>query len=245
MLKAIEKISQPPSRTNIDEPTIPDTQNFTLGCNFTTDEYLYVLSKTKTKSAPGSDCISNEIIRNLTQKTHDFILELYNDFFNTGEYPNSWKEYTVILIPKPKGNGYRPISLAQNLLKNFENILKNRMDWFTENNLDLPNSQYGFRKMRSGQDSVAVLTTGIASALSKGNSLGALFIDIEGAFDFVIPNLLIKDLIDIGYPANIIKFIKFLLTSRYGEFFLEGKLVKKINIIKGSLQGERILKTTV
>ena len=58
--------------------------------------------------------------------------------------------------------------------------------------------------MRSCQDSVAILTSNIATALAKDRYFGALFIDTEGAFDFVVPNILIKDLIEIGIPAGII-----------------------------------------
>ena len=81
------------------------------------------------------------------------------------------------------------------------------------------------------------LSVSAAEAMAKGQCLGALFIDVEGAFDYVVPSILIQDLIDIGVPAGIIKFVNFLVSLRCGDFYINGRLLKKIDIIKGVPQG--------
>ena len=103
---AIKKISDPPLIKN---PTLCTPSKITYDNLITKSEYNFALSKLKVKSAPGSDCISNEIILSLSTNTHDLILSIFNDFYASGLYPDSWRNYTVILIPKPHGKGYRPI----------------------------------------------------------------------------------------------------------------------------------------
>ena len=125
-----------------------------------------------------------------------------------------WKEFLVFFIPKGPPEKFRPISLAQSLLKLLERLLHSRLIWWLEHNLLLPNSQYGFRKNRSCTDNLSILTTSIYTAFSNNSFLAALFLDVKGAFDGVDPGLLAQSLFDLGLSENVCKFFYNLTSSR-------------------------------
>lgn len=62
-------------------------------------------------------------------------------------------------------------------------IVKNRLDWFIENNDIIPSSQFGFRKQKSTQDSTTLLAATVYLALSRRQVFGVLMLDLEGAFN--------------------------------------------------------------
>jgi len=68
----------------------------------------------------------------------------------------------------------------------------------------------------------------------------AAFLDIKGAFDNVIPNILIQDLEDIGVPACVRMFIYNLISSRSLHFVVEGNKTDPLQSYKGTLQGSTL-----
>ena len=69
-----------------------------------------------------ADTESLTLIRSFRSKTHDFILSTFNSLYKTGIYPESWRSYNIILLPKSQGKGYRPISLAAKISLNSTEI---------------------------------------------------------------------------------------------------------------------------
>lgn len=67
---------------------------------FADTEYNESVSFLKIKSAPGSDLISNQIIKKLPQELHIIILKIFNIMFNKGIYPKQWSNYFTVFIPK-------------------------------------------------------------------------------------------------------------------------------------------------
>ena len=54
----------------------------------------------KTKKAPGRNGISNEMIHNLGSVAKQKLMDMYNQSWNTGAFPTSWKE--AIINPHPQ-----------------------------------------------------------------------------------------------------------------------------------------------
>ena len=94
------------------------------------------------------------------------------------------------MIPKPKKDhknpdNYRPISLLNTLSKLFERVILNRLDeWIMKNNL-ISNVQSGFRRHRQTKDHLLRIIQTCQSSFNKNQKVGAVFIDIEKAFDSV------------------------------------------------------------
>lgn len=154
----------------------------------------------------------------------ELLLGLINDMFDRGEFPAQWRESLVIMIPKTGGGrGFRPISLISCVLKLMERMVLNRLRWLLESEMILPDHQFGFRNACSCADNLTVLNNSIRAAFVKNQYMVCLFLDKEGAFDNVIPGILIQDLRSLGVPAKMCWFIAHILLERSLTFVVEGE----------------------
>ena len=109
-----------------------------------------------------------------------------NDIWETGNVPKSWKEATIIPVPKPgkdntKPNNYRPIALTSCICKTLERIINERLVWYLETKNIITEFQSGFRHQRSTNDHLVRLETFIREAFIKKEHLVAVFFDLEKA----------------------------------------------------------------
>ncbi|KAG5869594.1 hypothetical protein JTB14_014723 [Gonioctena quinquepunctata] len=79
-------------------------------------------------SSPGPDSIPYEMLHALPQSAKETLLELYNNIWIEGIYPEQWRNITIVPIPKPgkdpkNTENYRPISLSSCISKVFEKML--------------------------------------------------------------------------------------------------------------------------
>jgi len=90
------------------------------------------------------------------------------------------------------------------------------LDWIGLWKLDLllPGSQYGFRKGRSCNDCIALLLLEIYKGFLNRNPVGVLFLDIKGAYDNVIPNILVDIINDMRIPMQYKKILGNLMMYR-------------------------------
>ena len=107
-------------------------------------------------TAVGPDEIHYGFLKQLPSCSLDFLLQAFNEVWFSGNFPTSWKQATIIPIPKPgKDNtdpsNYRPIALTSCLCKTLERMINTRLIWFLENNGLITNFQCGFRSKRSIQ----------------------------------------------------------------------------------------------
>ncbi|GFX97615.1 RNA-directed DNA polymerase from mobile element jockey [Trichonephila clavipes] len=105
--------------------------------------------------------------------------------------PNdNWKEAIIFPINKPGkdphlASSYRPISLLSTIGKLTESIILHRLkNFINENNILNPN-QYGFTNKLSTLHPLLRLTENISEGFQKKKSTGAVFLDIQKAFDRV------------------------------------------------------------
>jgi len=122
-------------------------------------------------------------------------------------------------------------------LKLLEKMLYRRMQWVIETRFLLPDFQSGFRNFRSCTDNLVMLTNRINSAFLNKAPTFAVFLDIAGAFDNVIPQILIQDLRGAGFPVCFYKFIQNLLFERSIFAVRNGDLLGPLIIHKDTPQG--------
>ena len=65
------------------------------------------------------------------------LLNVFNSIWESGIFPPSWREATIVAIPKPgkdssDPNNYRPIALTSCLCKTMERMVNNRLMWVLE-----------------------------------------------------------------------------------------------------------------
>lgn len=208
---------------------------------FTICELKSVLSHVK-DSAPGMDGIPYSFIVHCPDTSLNYFLEIINSVFVSGSIPSQWKSQLVIPILKPDKDpasfeSYRPIALSSVLCKLLEHLIKNRLEWFVENRELLSANQFGFRKSRSTLDNLSILTTDIRLAFSRNESLVAVFLDINSAYDSVNLSLLKNKMLNIGFPPGLTHFIFRLMIGRSISLRLFDRVISNRLIWKGLPQG--------
>ena len=73
-------------------------------------------------SAPGKDYICYDMLRHLSDKGLQKVLNLFNKVWEEGKIPTGWKEAVIVPIRKPgkdasNPSNYRPIALTSHLGK--------------------------------------------------------------------------------------------------------------------------------
>lgn len=208
-----------------------------LNKKITQDELEHAIQSAKSKSAPGMDFISYEIIKQLPQPITSKIRDIFNCIMDSGRIPESWKNYKVCFIPKTNGKGYRPIAMSSCLLKTLERIINDRLSWWVESVGILPHCFNGFRRGKSCYDNLLDLRLEMDIARIQGLSTGVSFIDITEAYDNVNIDTLTNKLKLLKIPPNIVRFIKSTLKCRTLAGYAENTQLGVKTTYKGLPQG--------
>jgi len=204
---------------------------------FSMRELELAIHSTKKKSSPGLDRIDYNIIRSIPTDLQSTLLGIYNDLYAQGLFPESWRSSLLVFIPKSDGRSVRPIALLSCLLKVMERMIYRRFQWVVETRFLLPDFQSGFRSSRSCADNLVVLTNRIYSSFLNNAYTVAVFLDVAGAFDNVVPSILIRELRDEGFPACFCKFLDNLLSERLIFAVQNADLTGPFVTHKGTPQG--------
>ena len=202
----------------------PGTVDFSLDADtdynepFNMAELTAAISSLRSVSE-GPDAIHNDMLRRLPAVALQALLALYNWLWETGTFPAAWREATVIPILKPGKSGldplhYQPISLTSSLCKLMEKMVNVRLSWFLEHSGVLTNAQCGFRKHRSAVDDILALDTEVRACFSQKKHLGAVFFDIEAAYDTVLRHSVIRKLFNYGIRGRMGFYIQNFLSHR-------------------------------
>lgn len=194
-------------------PPAQDNEFFDAPFDFV--EFNVSLENKNSKSSPGLDGIDFDILKKLPIKYRLLLLDIYNLFYQTKDYPLSWRECFVHFVNKPESNGLRPLTLTSCLLKLFETLIKNRLQWWAETHKLIPDSQIGFRRGRSCMDNLVNLTLKVDEAFIEKKHVLAVFLDVIGAFNYVNIDILMTKLVSIGCSNKLISFVKFISHERY------------------------------
>ncbi|GFU80840.1 probable RNA-directed DNA polymerase from transposon X-element [Trichonephila clavipes] len=157
-------------------------------------------------------------------------------------YDDNWKEAIIFPINKPGkdphlASSYRPISLLSTISKLTESIILHRLkNFINENNILNPN-QYGFTNKLSTLHPLLRLTENISEGFQKTKSTGAVYLDIQKAFDRVWFNGLTFQLITFKIPHPLIHLIRSYLTNRSFRIRINETLSNEHSVSAGCPQG--------
>lgn len=171
------------------------------------------------KSAPGQVEISYQMLSHLSDEGLQVLLALYNRVWDEGLIPAGWKEAVIVPIRKPgkdasKPVNYRPIALTSQMGKLMEKLVNGRLMHFVEEKGLLTRFQSGFRKGRNTIDSIICLEHEIRKAQVNKETVVAVFLDVEKAYDMLwVEGLLIK-LHLLGVGGNIFNWVMEFLKNR-------------------------------
>ncbi|GFY13335.1 probable RNA-directed DNA polymerase from transposon X-element [Trichonephila clavipes] len=179
-------------------------------------EICEYIRRLKNNKAPGSDQITNKMVKNFNTKTLLILTYLINKILFLRHFPNNWKNAIVFPIKKPDKNAhnpssYRPISLLSVLSKITENL--------------------------STYHPLLGLTEKITAGFQRGRSTGAVFLDIQKAFDRVWVSGLVYKLITNNFPPALTHIINSYLVNRTFQVRVNDSLTNTFNINYGVPQG--------
>ncbi|KAM7291275.1 hypothetical protein ISCGN_027848 [Ixodes scapularis] len=178
-----------------------------------------LFSITKLHGAPGPDMITVPALRNLPEAAMQELLDIFNESWELGQLPASWRHASVIPIPKPgrtpkQLTDMRPISLTSHVGKLMERMALMRLEWHIEANNVLHPYQTGFRRGLSTQDSLALFAEDLAGKHPRYDIKIAVAIDVKKAFDSVPHPTVMAAASAAGLTGKPLQYIRAFLNGR-------------------------------
>src|SRR4030095_9555736 len=98
----------------------------------------------------------------------------------------------------------------------------------------------GSHKYRSSIDAVAKLIATVEHARKYKKIAGTLFLDIRGAYPNICRKRLIKRMVELGIPGDIIRWTNSFLTDRRVQLVIDGYICPMREVDCGVPQGSPI-----
>ncbi|XP_060530331.1 uncharacterized protein LOC132704382 [Cylas formicarius] len=177
-------------------------------------------AKGRKSKSPGVDKVPFSVLSHLPVEGAVFLIKFFNKILRRETtIPETWKTQMVIAIPKPGRDpsalsSYKPINLASCISKTFEIMIKNRLEWFVENQGLIDVRQTGFRKGKGTFDNLAVISSEVLCRLALNQIAAMVTLDISNAYDNINVDLLTSVLVKIGIARDLTLLIKDFLTNR-------------------------------
>lgn len=219
--------------------------NADLDRPFTLAELHGAIAKLTRNTSPGKDRVVNKHLRQLPNKALTALLQYYNECWDKGELPASWKHSEVIMVPKPNKpialENLRPISLTSCVGKLFEHMVHDRLTSHLEDNGHYPDTMFGFRQLLSTQDILLLLKEELIDHMSKNCKSSILTIDVKSAFDNVSHEAILRNLASTGCGSKTYGYVRNFLTGRTATVGISHLRSKELRLPdKGTPQGSVI-----
>ena len=202
---------------------------------------LTTLKQIKPSKAAGIDNISGRFINDGAEKLSAPLSFLVNVSFRTGIFPSLQKVGKVTPLhksgDKSRSDNYRPISVLNVLSKVVEKLAHLQLANYLESNNLLCPYQYGFRSHRSTQNAVTEFVDSIRINMDNGMATGAIFMDLQKAFDSVHHGCLLQKLPLYGVKCMELERITDYLFQRSQLVRIGDTTSDVLNITHGVPQG--------
>jgi len=209
----------------------------------TDEDIREALFNDSVQSAPGVDRLGFKAIRLLWDWDSQRIINIVKTSFRLGIHPRLWKESKRVVIPKPNkpdyrvAKAYRVITLLKCLGKVVEKVAANAIAEECERRRLLHDGQFGCRKRRSTIDAVGTLMKRVEEASGRGNTAAVLLIDVKGAFPHVAKGNLIKRMEEIGFEADLVRWVESFMEDRKVIMSMDGMEGDSMDVQTGVPQG--------
>ena len=204
-------------------------------------EFTKILSKVKNGKAKGPFGIHSEFVKQGGCLLQQFIRIWINTVLKDGKIPKFLKGGIVKLLHK-RGDSldpgsYRPITISSTLLKIITRVLNTRLSLLAEQQNWLSERQFGFRKGRSTQDGILIVSAVIEQAKADKLDAGIACVDLAQAYDSVDRKVMFKKLERLGIKGSFLTLLNDYYTNDFVKFDIGGQLTKPMYLKQGVKQG--------
>lgn len=195
-----------------------------LDAPITESEFRAALLKLR-NTTPGEDQITNAAIRNLDDASISHLVTYFNECWEAGTLPASWKHGKIIFIAKPHKpitlENIRPISLTSCLGKTFEHIILARLTTYMEENHLFPHSMVGFRAHLSAQDALLQITHDVLDDTIPHLTKAILAVDLIKAFDRIRHAAILRELQELQVGPKTYNYVRAFLSGRTASLHID------------------------
>ena len=192
--------------------------------------------------APGKSGVNFDLLRQWYAKDSDFFFKLFTDWWEKRIFPPELKESVLVMLLKDKNkasslDNVRPISLMECIGRWYEKIIDMRLMYHVEQRGLLSDFQYGYRVGRSAVDA----TYQVHKERQENAHLKEVVVqtDVRAAFDLLKHSAIVKTLVAMRLPANLVQVIVSYLTDRRVTTTLNDEEVAK-DMVRGAPQGSSL-----
>ena len=219
-----------------------------LNAPFSSRELLSALGSCK-DTCEGPDTVHYRMLKHLSQPALSLLLTLFNALWSAGLFPSEWSVAIILPFLKPLRSGhlppdYRPIALTSCICKLFERMVNRRLVWFLDSRSLLSSLQFGYRLALSTLDPLIRLESFIRTSFASRLHVGAVFFDIEKAYDTSWRFHILRSLHALGIDGNMGVFLQNFLSNRTFRVRVNDSLSDVFPQVEGVPQG-CVLSTTL
>ena len=230
--------------TKEDDAPIPEfrkTDTVLDSLTFTREHVEKLLKGVDEGKTKGADDIHPKLVKETAGQIAAPLTYIFQKSLDMGVVPTDWKLANVTPIhkkgPKHISSNYRPISLTSILCKIMERIIRDSIMEHMEQNRLFTEHQHGFRKGRSCITQLIEVIDEWTEHLNNRDSIDAVYLDFQKAFDTVPHKRLLTKLEGYGIRGKLLKWIGSYLTDRQQRVILNGKESEWQAVTSGIPQG--------
>ena len=209
-------------------------------------ELMEALATCSNSSAPGPSHFSWELLKLFMKDDmfKAFFLKLANDIIQVGIWPDTFKQSTTVIIPKPKkddyskAKSYRPIALLEWPGKLISKLIAARL----QSNISIYDIahplQFGGRKHHSTLDAGLFITEYITKARNAGLYTTALALDAAQFFPSLNKAIIVKILSKVGFNPVICRLFDNYYDGRSTKYLWNQHFLGNYNVNNGVPQGD-------
>jgi ribonuclease HI len=180
----------------------------------------WAINKFKPFKSPGGDGIFPALLQKGPETLYPILCDLFRASLALGYVPQPWRVSRVVFIPKRGRASYsdprafRPISLSSFLLKTLERLVEHHIRRGVLQGNPLHRKQHAYQSGKSVESALHQLVSRIEDALDRKEIALAAFLDIEGAFDRVAYESMVRAARNRGIKPTCCRWIDHMLRSR-------------------------------
>lgn len=209
------------------------------GPSITIEEITRAINSSKDKKAVGPDQVPVELLKLLDNEGIKIMQRLFNQIYNTGNFPSKW--LTSLFVPLPKKNNttrcedHRLISLMSHTLKIFLKVIHYRISTKCESAVG--SSQFGFRRGLGTREALVATQVLVQNCYDQRKDVAMCFIDYEKAFDRVRHQKLVQILRRLDIDQKDVRCIENLYWNQSAAVRVDNEITGAQQIFRGVRQG--------